>query len=164
MDDRLVGVGVEEAGDRVGQGRPVAAGQVDAADRALEEDVAGEDRVLAASRVGDVAWTVAWGEDHLELEPAERERLAAGERAVGLVALERAEARQQVGVDVGQHRHLDLGAVDRRPGLARQRGDGADVVEVRVGEEDRLDLSPHLRHLGEDSLGLVAGIDDDQLL
>jgi hypothetical protein len=61
------------------QGRPVAAGQVDAADRALEEDVAGEDRVLAADRVGDVAGAVAGGEDDVELEPGQLQRLAAGD-------------------------------------------------------------------------------------
>ena len=79
----------------------------------------------------------------VELEPGELQRLAAGDGLVGVVALERAEARPgDEGVDVGEHRHLDLGAVDRRPGRPRQRGDGADVVEVGVGEEDRLDLAP----------------------
>src|ERR1700742_5282294 len=58
MDDGRVGVRVEQRADRGGEGRPVAAGQVDAADRALEEDVAGEDRVLAADRGGDVAGAV----------------------------------------------------------------------------------------------------------
>ena len=75
------------------QGRPVAAGQVDAADRALEEDVAGEERVLAADRVGDVAGAVARGEDDVELEPGQLQGLAAGDGLVGVVALERPEAR-----------------------------------------------------------------------
>src|SRR3954466_4310924 len=65
VDDRLVRVGVHQLGDRGEQGWPVATGQVDATDRALEEDVAGEDRRLAFDRVGDVAGAVARGEDDL---------------------------------------------------------------------------------------------------
>ena len=105
VDGRLVGVGVEQLADRLDQRRPVAAGQVDAADRALEEDVAGEDRVLVADRVGDVAGAVAGGEDDVELEAGQLQRLAAGERLVGLVALERAEALPgDEGHDVGEDR------------------------------------------------------------
>src|SRR5215212_440553 len=44
VDDGLVRVGAEQLGDRLQQARVVAAGQVGAADRPLEEDVAGEDR------------------------------------------------------------------------------------------------------------------------
>ena len=145
------------------QRRPVAAGQVDAADRALEEDVAGEDRVLAADRVGDVAGAVARGEDDVELEPGQLQRLAAGDGLVGLVALVGAEALPgDEGHDVGEHRHLDLGAVDRRAGRRGHRRDGADVVEVAVGEQDRLDLGADLLDRGEDPLGLLARVDDQR--
>src|SRR5829696_5806770 len=48
VDDGLVRVGVEQLGDRLQQARVVAAGQVGAADRLLEEDVAGEQRGRAA--------------------------------------------------------------------------------------------------------------------
>ena len=51
-------------------------------------------------------------------------------------------------------------AVDRRPGRRRHRRDGADVVEVAVGEQDRLDLA-HLPGGGEDPLRLLAGVDDE---
>ena len=160
-----VGVALEQGADRGQQRRPVAAGQVDAADRALEEDVAGEDRVLAADRVGDVAGAVAGGEDDVELHPGQLQRLAAGDGLVGLVALERPEARLgDEAHDVGEHRHLDLRAVDRRPGRRRHRRDGADVVEVAVGEEDRLDLGAGRLDRGEDPLGLLAGVDDQQLV
>ena len=53
-------------------------------------------------------------------------------------------------------------AVDRRPGRRRHRRDGADVVEVAVGEQDRLDLRPARLDRGEDPLRLLAGIDDQQ--
>ena len=92
MDDGLVREGLEQRPDRGEQRRPVAAGQVDAADRALEEDVAGEDRVLAADRVGDVAGAVARGEDDVELQPGQLQRLAAAHGLVGLVVLVGAEA------------------------------------------------------------------------
>ena len=59
------------------QGAPVAARQVDAADRALEQDVAGEDRLLAGDREGEVARAVAGREQDVDLEPGELELLAA---------------------------------------------------------------------------------------
>ena len=52
-------------------------------------------------------------------------------------------------------------AVDRRAGRGGHRRDGADVVEVAVGEEDRLDLRPARLDRGEDPLGLLAGVDDE---
>ena len=55
---------------------------------------------------------------------------------------------------------LDLGAVDGRPGGAGNRGDRADVVEVGVGEQDRVDADAELVDDVEDALGLLAGVDD----
>ncbi len=139
----------------------VAARQVGAADRALKEHVAAEQRVLGGDRVGDVARGVAGREDDVDLEAGESKLLAAGDQVVGLVALERAEARpRHVVHDVGEHLALELGAVHRRARRARERCDGADVVEVRVREQDRL----HRRVLdgGDQALGLVARIDDER--
>src|SRR5690348_2065162 len=87
VHDRLLRVGVHQLGDRGEQGWAVAAGEVDAADRALEEDVAGEDCRLAFDRVGDVARAVARGEDDLDLHPGKLQDLAAADDLVGLVAL-----------------------------------------------------------------------------
>ena len=85
------------------------------------------------------------------------------DRLVGLVALVGAEPLPgDEGHDVGEDRDLDLRAVDRRAGRLRHRGDGADVVEVAVGEEDRLDAHPHLLDRGEDALGLLARVDDQR--
>ena len=53
-------------------------------------------------------------------------------------------------------------AVDRRAGRRGHRRDGADVVEVAVGDEDRLDLAARRLDRGEDPLGLLAGVDDQQ--
>ena len=163
MDDGLVRVGVEQRADRGEQGRAVAARQVDPADRALEEDVAGENRVLAADRVGDVAGAVSGREDDVELEPRQLERLAAANHLVGFVALERPEPLPgDEGHDVGEDRDLDLRAVDRGPGGSRHRRHRADVVEVAMGDEDRLDRRPRRLDRRQDPLRLLTGIDDQQ--
>ena len=110
-----------------------------------------------------MTWPGLWpgGEDDVDLHPGELEPLAAGDGLVGVVALERAESRpRDVGHDVGEHRHLDHGAVDRRPGGLGDRRDRADVVEVAVGDEDRVDADAELVDRVEDPLGLVARVDD----
>ena len=38
------------------------------------------------------------------------------------------------------------------------------MVEVAVGDEDRLDLRPARLHRRQDPLGLLAGVDDQQLV
>ena len=155
--------GVEQLLDRGGERRPVAARQVGAPDRALEEHVAGEQARLVGDRVGDVAGAVAGDEVHVDVEAGEREPLAALDGLVGVVALERAEPGPgDVAHDVGEHRNLDLGAVDGRARRLGHRSHGADVVEVGVREQDRLDGEPQLLDRGEDPLRLVAGIDDQR--
>ena len=164
MDDGLVGVSLEQGADRTDQGRAVTAGQVDAADRSLEEDIAGEDRLLAADRVGDVPGAVAGGEDDVELESGQLQHLAAGHGLVGLVALVWAETLPgDESHDVGEHGDLDDRAVDRGAGCGGDRGDGADVVEVAVGEQDCLDR-PDRAGGGEDPLCLLTGIDDEDTI
>ena len=146
------------------QRRRVAAGQVGAADRAGEQHVAGEHHLLGRDRVRDVARRVAGREDHLDRHARELEPLAAADGVVGVVGLVRAEARpRDVAHDVGEHRHLELRAPDLRAGCARDRRDRADVVEVRVREQDRgdLDLEPVDRL--QQQRGLVAGVDHDRL-
>jgi hypothetical protein len=48
--------------------------------------------------------------------------------------------------------------------VARHGRHGADVVEVGVGEEDRVDLDAELFDRREDPLGLVAWVDDDRVI
>ncbi len=86
--------------------------------------------------------------------------LAAGERVLGLVALERAEARRHPAHHVGEQRDLDLRAVDGRTGRACDRCDGADVVEVAVREQDRLELDAERLGGRQQAVGLIARIDD----
>ena len=83
---------------------------------------------------------------------------------VGVVALVRPEARRDPGHDVGEHRTLELRAVDRRARGAGDGRDGADVVEVRVREQNRVDPHPELVDEAQDPVGLLAGIDDQGVL
>ena len=55
-----------------------------------------------------------------------------------------------------------LRAVDGRAGGARERGDRADVIEVAVGDEDRLDGHAQLLELRLDARGLLAGVDEQR--
>jgi hypothetical protein len=99
--------------------------------------------------------------EDLDVEPGEVEALAAGDGLVGLVALIRPEPRPgHEAHDVGQHRDLDLGAVHRGPGRRGHRRHRPDVVEVTVGDEDRVDPHPELLDRAEDAVGLLAGVDD----
>src|SRR6202021_2552601 len=143
------------------EGRPVASRQVDAAHRALEEDVAGEERVLAADRIGHVAGAVTGGEEDVQGEPGELELIPARDSVIGVVALEGPKPGPGYVVhDVREHYGFELGAVDGRAGGLGDRSNGSDVVEVGVGEEDRLDLDAELLRRSEQPLGLVARIDD----
>ena len=159
----LRGQRLQQLGDRVGERRPVAAGQVGAADRPLEDHVAREHRLLVGDRVGDVPGAVAGDEVDVDLQARERQVLAAGDRLVGVVALERAEAGPgDVGHDVGQDGDLDLRAVHGRAGGAGHGRHRPDVVEVAVGYEDRLDRDAERAGGRQQPLGLLAGIDHDR--
>jgi hypothetical protein len=100
-------------------------------------------------------------EDHVEVEPREAEPLAALERLLRVIRLERAVAREHVAVDVLEDRDLELRAVHGRAGVARELRDRPDVVEVRVGEQDRLD---GLLELRDQAVALVPGVDHDRPL
>ena len=92
--------------------------------------------------------------------PARLNLLTARDRMVGLVALEWPEAGWDPAHDVRQHAALDLRAVHRSACLPGNLGDGADVIEVAVGDEDRLDLHPERVRRGKQAVGLVARIHD----
>ena len=51
-----------------------------------------------------------------------------------------------------------------RAGGARDGRDRADVIEVTVGDQDRLDLDPERVGGREQPLGLIAGVDDHRAL
>ena len=60
---------------------------------------------------------------------------------------------------------LELGAVDRRAGRAGHRSHRPDVIEVGVGDQDRLDgLDPERVDGLDQPLGLVAWVDDQRAI
>ena len=89
----LLGIGVEERLDRGQERRPVAAGEIHAAHRALKEDVAREQHSLFGYGVADVAGAVPGREADLEAQAGEVEPLPSGDRLVGGIALIRSESR-----------------------------------------------------------------------
>ena len=97
-------------------------------------------RVLVADRVGHMAGAVAGGEDGRRTEARRARALAAGDACVGLVALERAEARpRHVGVMLASSGVSSSGQYTGAPVASCDRLDRADVVEVAVREQDRLE-------------------------
>ena len=126
IDGGLLGQRVDQRADRLEQRAPVAAGQVGAADRALEQDVAGEDRLLVGDRERDVPGAVAGREDDIDLEARQLELLAPLERVLGVLGLERPEAGpRHERVDVVEDELLDLRHPHLRPGRLRHRRDRA---------------------------------------
>ena len=86
------------------------------------------------------------------------------DRLLGRVGLERPEAREaHVVVDVLEDEDLARGAVDRGAGAARHLGHRADVVEVAVGDQDRLDRRAELVERLVERVRLVARIDQQRL-
>src|SRR3954453_37995 len=87
-DGRLARQGVQQRADGAQQRRVIAARQVRAADRPLEQDVAGEDDLRLGDRVGDVPRRVAGQEQDVDVEAGQLQPLAAGDQLIRLVGLE----------------------------------------------------------------------------
>ncbi len=110
-----------------------------------------------------MAGAVARCEDDVEGEAGELERLPAGDGVLGIPRLVRAEARpRDERHDVLQDGHLELRAVDRRGRRPGHRRDRADMIEVRVGEEDRVERDARLLDRRQQSRRLLARVDDDR--
>ena len=106
-----------------------------------------------------MARAVARSEQHLDVHVRELQPLAALDRVLGLPAFKRAEARHRPFHDVRKHAKLDLGAVHGRACGSRDRRHRADVVEMAVGDQDRLDLDAKRRGSIEQALRLFARVD-----
>ena len=104
---------------------------------------------------------MAGREEHVDLEAGKLQPLATRERVLGVPALERAEVGPwDVAVDVRQDGLLDL----RHPHLGAGGGghgsDRTDVVDVGVGEQDRVERHAQPLDRAQQLLRLVARIDD----
>ena len=145
------------AADRREQCLPVAAGQVDAPDRAGEEDVAGEERAVGVE--GDVAGPVPGDVDHLEGDSRDVDVSPPETRCSGSWGGTR-NGRASAGP---QH----VGLARRRPDLGARAvgevGHARDVVDVGVRDEDRGAARPHASKLEPERRRVVARVDDDRL-
>jgi hypothetical protein len=103
---------------------------------------------------------VAGNGDHVELDTGELELLAAAQLRVDLVGLHRVPA-EPVGALL-RHR-VARGRVDGRAGPLAEIVHGADVVDVRVGDEDRRTARSHPSQLKTQRGRVVAGVDDDRV-
>lgn len=161
-----IGQGEDFVADGLDELGVVAAGQVGAADAALEDDVAAEEPPFLAVVKRDVPGAVARGEEYLKLAFAEGDDIALLDIHVrlGAVDLRQApQARKFIGAlqvveveAVGHERHLkfiDQGAV------------AEDVVDVQVGVQDLFQPQVVVAQVIEQGLALMrmeaAGVDDD---
>src|SRR5262245_8878967 len=144
--------------DRADERVVVAAWEVRAPDRALEEHVAHQREARRTVEEDHVAGGVARAVLDLELELADRHALAALEPAVGLegASLE-AKQRRLLRQAVDPEALLELGSLDRQPEALGEVARGARVVDVPVREQDLLELDPARGR--EQALGLAARID-----
>jgi hypothetical protein len=100
-------------------------------------------------------------EDDVDLEAGELESLAPLDGVFGVVGIEWSEAGPgDERVDVVEHELLDLRNPDLGAGRLRHRRDGTDVVEVRVREQDPLELHAQLPDRVQQGVGLVSRVHD----
>ena len=100
------------------------------------------EKIAFSAGIEYVTWSGLWpGVPITSIsKPASVQLVAVLDRLLGRVGLERPEAREaHVLVDVLEDEDFVLGAVDGRVGAPRHLRDRADVVEVTVGDQDRLD-------------------------
>ncbi len=160
MDDRFGRKAVGQHPYRGEERVPVGAGQVHAADRAREEEVAAEE--LAVRVVGDVRGGVAGHGEALEGNARDLDRLVAAQQVLGRVR----PAGNAHGGELGKPLealtfalgHPDLGS---RP--FGEVGDASEMVEVAVRDEDPGARGAEPCELEPEVGGLAAGVYDDAL-
>ena len=140
---------------------PVAAGQVGAP---TEPRRGRRRRRSRRRRVGHVAGAVARGEEHVdvearELQPSRRPRRSRRRRSPRTVNA----GPQDVRVDVGEDRDLDLRAPDLRPRRARDGATAPTWSKCVCVSRIAVIFALEVLGRGEDALGLVAGVDADRL-
>jgi hypothetical protein len=151
--------GVDGAKESLG----VAAGQVGAAYASCEKRVAGEKQFLLWEVETDAAGGVTRGMDDLGFEAED-----AGGEAVVRALIERRLLRRRDADPGSLHlHHAENGQVglveeDGCAGDAAELRGAADVVDMRMGDDDLLQSELAPGEPGEDIGDLVAGVDDDR--
>ena len=110
-----------------------------------------------------MAGAVTGREEHLDVKAREAQDAPPASRCSGTWLSNGPNPGGVPSADVFEHGTFDLRAIDGRAGRPREGRDSADVVEVAVGDEDRLDLHAELLDRAQQPVGLFAGVDDHGL-
>jgi hypothetical protein len=142
----------------------VAAGEIGAADGALEEGVAGKDHVERDEMEADGALGVAGGVYDLSGKRGESDDGAVRERLVGRGGFGRGDAKP-CGLLIHHGEQVEVVLIEEngRSGEALELERAADVVDVGVGDEDLSEGEAEGIEAAMNAGDFVAGIDDDCL-
>jgi hypothetical protein len=142
---------------------PVSTGQVGPPDAEAEQGVTGEDNALFLAVKANAAGGMAGGLQHLELDTANAELLAfAHELQVEVLARLSCKLWGEAGWQAArlEERQVSWVQVNWRGGKFAEWGQCADVVKVRVGEQDSGKCGLGRGKGLQDSGGIIGWVDD----
>ena len=147
--------------DALEQALEAAAGEIRAADRAAEQRIARDDPIRLGNVKADAGWGVARCFKHFKGVAAKSELHTFGQRVIdGGFAGSRKPEYGRLLVD----RVIEILLTRMHVGRDIQRlfhfGEGADVIEVSMGDQNRFDFDLETVDLSKDDTGFVAGIDE----
>lgn len=148
--------------DRLDEEFVIAAREIGAPNGAAKESITGDDFALLGQVKADAAGRMAGGEKDAHLVAQAIEGLAGGEAPVNGEGFGLRDAGP-----LGLHGEEVVGGLvlgvhgDGGTEMALQLGDGTDVVNVGVGEQDLFDVEAGIFQERQDFGKLVARIDDD---
>jgi hypothetical protein len=164
-NDRFIGQRQHRVVQRVQDLLHRAAGQVGAADGAGEQSVPGDERLFGREVEADAAFGVAGSmEDGAGQRPGDH-RLSGSDATVNLNFTGRAHAEPR-GLLVEQFQQSVIILVEqdgRARGRAKLHG-SADVVDMRVGDDDLLDLQIVFADERQDVFDVIARVDDHRFV
>ena len=155
VNDRIAWEAVEQRTHGGEQCVPVPAGEVDAADRPREEQVAGKEMPVGVER--NVAGAVAWDVDDVEGDPGDDDLVAAADDVLRIV---RENAHPAARLTVPQGVDFTTRRPDADTGAFGKSRDAADVIDIGVRDEDRGRPRTHACELEPQRRRIVARVDD----
>src|SRR5690606_24413731 len=164
-ENRVVAERPQLLRDRIKQLLVVAAREIGAADRPLEQDVADDRELRGAMIEDDMPGRMPRGVNDLDREIAHPYRVAIAKPAVGLEGLARhAEARTVLAEPLDPETIVLVGPLDGHPEFLREHARLPAMVHVTVGDEDLLDLDARLPHRVLELVEVPAGVDEGGLV
>ncbi len=156
----VIGQGEQLFADGAKEHRTIRSRQVPSPDAAREKGIPREK--IPSGEVDDMPRCVAGYMAHLDLEGTEMQDLAVAHRAVRRSGIERnPDLSREVQPRIGEHRRVEGMADHRRIGVPLPQGfDGADVVAVPVGDQDRGEGEVAVAEKRVEPAGFIARVDD----